>query len=118
MNTSLFWILLSIIVPIVLWLINPMDFKRLVKNFFKNIFSGEIKVDSIIDLENKGLIIENKELLMDKNLVKKNNYIFWPVVPTDSPNIIYAIFINYLNYLSKDGLRIIVFVFDYYFCFI
>ena len=115
MNTSLFWILLSIIVPIVLWLINPMDFKRLVKNFFKNIFSGEIKVDSIIDLENKGLIIENKELLMDKNLVKKNNYIFWPVVPTDSPNIIHAIFINYLNYLSKDGLRIIVFVFDYYY---
>ena len=77
MYTILFGIL-GIIVPIVLWLIDPMDFKPLVKDFFKNIFAREGNVDLNIGLEKKGSIIENKELIMDKKqednlMANKNN---------------------------------------------
>lgn len=81
MNTAMYTILfgvLGIIVAIILWLFNPMDFKHFVGNIFKNIFAREINVDSNIGLEKKRLIIENKELLMDKkqrdnSMANKNN---------------------------------------------
>ena len=81
MNTAMYTILfgvLGIIVAIILWLFNPMDFKHFVGNIFKNIFAREINVDSNIGLEKKRLIIENKELLMDKKqrdnlMANKNN---------------------------------------------
>jgi len=81
MDTAMYTILfgiLGIIFAIILWLINPMDFKNFVRNIFKNIFAREINVDSNVGLGKKGLIIKNKELLMDKkqgnnSMANKNN---------------------------------------------
>ena len=81
MNTAMYTIIfgiLGIIVAIILWLNNPMDFKHFVRNIFKNIFAKKINYDLNIDLEKKVLLIKNKELLMDKKhganiMANKNN---------------------------------------------
>lgn len=45
MDTTSLWVLgllISLIVAFIFWLINPMDFKRFIKNFLKNTFSRQI----------------------------------------------------------------------------
>jgi len=44
MSTTSLWILgllISSIVAFIFWLINPMDFKHFIKDYFKNTFSRE-----------------------------------------------------------------------------
>ena len=103
--------IVTIVLAIIFWLFNP----RQAKEYIKSIFRQKIKIDSIIELEKHGFKIENKELLHDKKLRYRNRWIFWPVVPTDSPNIIHLTFIRFLKDLSCAGLLTVVFVFDNYY---
>jgi len=51
MNTISLWILgllISSIVAFILWLINPMDFKHFIKDYFKNTFSREINGELLV----------------------------------------------------------------------
>jgi len=74
MDTAMYTILfgvLGIIVAIILWLFNPMDFKHFVRNIFKNIFAKKINDDLNIGLENKELLMDNKH--GDNLVANKNN---------------------------------------------
>jgi hypothetical protein len=102
----------AIIIPFFAWYFKKEEVERLIHKYspFKRIHR-----DSILKLEDSHLIIENKEFLNDFRVSKKFKYIFWPVTPTDSPNLVHLLSIYYLNKLSESGLRIIVFVFDSYY---
>lgn len=102
--------IIGIPLALILWILKPSK----IWGFVKTVFIKP-KSSKIIDLEEKGLIIENKELVNNEKLLKKQKWIYWPVVPTDSPNLIHANFIKYLIELSNIGLKINVFVFDYYY---
>lgn len=103
---------ISIIFAILLWYFTKNELLSL---FNKYRPWKKKQTTKIVDLENSYLIIENKELLNDKNVSNKYKYVFWPVTPTDSPNLIHLLSIYYLNKLSEFGLRIIVFEFDSYY---
>ena len=103
--------ILGVVLAVVFWLIGPA---KAVK-FIKRLLHWRLDIEAMIALEAKGLIIENKELLLDKYMLRKRKYIFWPVVPTDAPNLIHAVFLRYLKELSSSGLVTIVFIFDYYY---
>lgn len=105
--------LASAVTTLVLWYFNKDDLNRLIKNYYHP-WKG-INTKGIIELEKSRLIIENKEFLNDVNISKKFKYVFWPVVPTDSPNLIHLLSVFYLTKLSDNGLRIIVFIFDSYY---
>jgi len=102
----------SIILAYLFWRYSAADFMRFIKrhNLFK-----EINRENIIKLEDIHLTVENKEFLNDTKASKKFKYVFWPVTPTDSPNLIHLLSLFYLTKLSKSGLIIIVFVFDSYY---
>lgn len=76
---------------------------------------GSVDVQSILKIENPSFIIENKELLQNKNLLKNNRFIYWPAIPTDSPSLIHAAFIRIIVRLIQFGLRPVLFVFDNYY---
>lgn len=111
------------IMKVILW-IGPIVFaflfwfykkEDLIKCFLKYNPFKRIQSQAIIDLEKNYLTIENKEFLNDAKVSKKFKYVLWPVVPTDSPNLIHVLSLFYLSKLSEYGLRIIVFVFDSYY---
>jgi hypothetical protein len=101
----------GLVLGIILWLVKPEPVKKLVA---KAVPRG-VDQGSIEDLESKGLAIENKELLYHDSLLRKKRRIYWPVTPTDSPNLIHATFVRFLEDLSRAGLETTVFVFDYYY---
>lgn len=102
--------ILGLIIGIIFWIVPFSKIKTYIKNWFR-----KVNKEKILELEEKGLVIENKELLSDKKLIKKNRLIYWPVVPTMSPCFIHVAFIRYLIPLSEAGLKVNVFVFDEYY---
>ena len=112
MESGLLLSMAGIVLMIIFWFVTPASTKEALLKVL-TLFS--VNKDVIVDLENRGLIIENKELLQNRKLLNKKNYIYFPAVPTDNPNIIHATFIHYLNSLSKAGLKVVVLVFDVYY---
>ncbi len=107
-----FIVLTTVILPFIYWYFNNDGFKRIINKYspFKR-----VQFDSIVKLEDAHLIIKNKEFLNDTKVSQKFKYIFWPVTPTVSPNIIHLLSLYNLTQLSKYGLRIVVFIFDSYY---
>lgn len=104
-----YWIS-GIIVTVVVGYMSRQKWLKIINHFFL-----KVNYQKINELTYNSFIIKNNELLNDSKVVRKNKYIYWPVVPTDSINLIHILFIFYLNKLSKNGLKVIVFVFDEYY---
>lgn len=78
---------------------------------YKNV---KIDVKKIRELEKVGLKIDHGDILAEAHTLKKKNIIYFPVVPTSKPNIIHLIFAYYLEKLIACGLKVHIFVFDFY----
>ena len=110
--------LIALFVAILTWII-PSD---KLYDFFKKITPKSIsileqkqknKIDSIFKY---GLLTSSdRVLLSDVAHLAKNKYVYWPVTPTATPNIIHKTFINYTKILTGFGLKINVLVFDKYY---
>lgn len=112
-NTLWFAILTAIILPLVMWAVSPDTIKNKVKNFFK-----KNKMDKNISEKLKKIhvgISNERQLLVDE-FVTRYKYVFFPVVPNKTPNIIHVTFINTIKKLEKLGLKVYVFIYDDYFC--
>lgn len=113
-NSTIFYIMTSIILPVLMWLITPKDFKKNVMRFFiRNKIDQNQLSENIKKLH---LGIANEKQLNVEEFVKKYRYVFFPVVPNKTPNVIHITFINAIKGLEKLGLHVYVFVFDDYFC--
>lgn len=109
-----FAILFSIIglpIAILLWFLKDPS---TIQGWYQRNFS-KINIDGLLGLESLGLKIINKEIIRNTKVLNKHREIYWPVVPTDSPNLIHAAFIVYLKELTAVGLKVNLFVFDYYY---
>jgi hypothetical protein len=76
--------------------------------------TAKIDVLKIKELKNFGLQMENENILSEEKTLKKKNTIYFPVVPTAKPNVIHFIFAYYLKKLIASGLKVHIFVFDFY----
>ncbi len=63
----------------------------------------------------RGLTVEHNQYLPDIEFYRKNNNVYFPVVPTNRPNLIHLLFVHYGKLLSSSGLRLTLFVFDHYY---
>ena len=109
-------ILLSIIIPTLMWLITPQDIRRKLKLVFST-WKNKIKIVELEEnIKKLKLGISNENQLTIEEFVKTYRYVFFPVVPNKSPNIIHITFINAVKGLEKLGLRVYVFIYDDYFC--
>jgi hypothetical protein len=102
----------SIALAIFLWLINPRDIQTKIKQLFPRTIDTKILHQGIHKLK---LGIENETLLSGKKFINSNKYVFFPVVPNKSPNIIHVTFINVIKGLESLGLHVFVFIYDDYF---
>lgn len=109
-----FVLLTAIVLPIFMWIISPKDIKEKIKNFLNKRQIDSKNLNSDIKKLNLGISNEN-QLLVDE-FVNNFKYVFFPVVPNKSPNIIHVTFINAIKGLEKLGLHVYVFIFDDYFC--
>lgn len=76
--------------------------------------TAKIDTGKIRGLKKVGLKIEHEDILAEEHTLKKKNIIYFPVVPNSKPNIIHLIFAYYLKKLIACGLKIHIFVFDFY----
>jgi len=86
-----------------------------IKQRIANLFIHRIDADKIRHLESSGLTIANKELLADDQFARRSHYVYWPVVPTASPNLIHAMFVYFAKQLIEAGLHINLIIFDEYY---
>ncbi|MDR0221881.1 MAG: hypothetical protein LBI54_10830 [Lachnospiraceae bacterium] len=107
------YVFVTLIVPLLTWLINPKDLNQRIKSYFsrKKINVSELEL-SIRQLK---LGMCNERQLSVDEFVQSYKYVFFPVVPNTSPNIIHITFINAIKGLEKLGLYVIVFIYDDYF---
>jgi len=116
------WILdlLAVLFGIVQWLIPDPNIKKKLqlystqtkpaRDFIKNIseFLLSPKVSTSI-------IVTNTDAIKNEQYIIRHRHIYWPVTPTNAPNIIHAVFIHYIRLLSDLGFTTVVFVFDHYY---
>lgn len=113
-NSLWFIILTAIILPIIMWLVSPAELKKKVK---KSLLHKKINNDLLSEkMEKLHLGISNDSQLLVDEFVNKYKYVFFPVVPNKTPNIIHITFINIIKNLEKLGLHVYVFIYDDYFC--
>jgi hypothetical protein len=107
--------LFSIVVSFLLWLITP----QYLRQKLKKIFMPNSKIINTNELRSKirelKLGIYNEGQLSVDEFVRSYKYVFFPVVPNKSPNIIHITFINAIKGLEKLGLYVLVFIYDDYF---
>lgn len=89
-------------------------FRKIWKWIQGKIMGDKIDVDKIRNLENVQLSIEDYAILNNPMILNKNSVVYFPVVPTNNPNVIHLLFAFYLKELLKAGLKIHMFIFDLY----
>lgn len=99
------------ILNIILWILKPEHLFKLIKGFVRK----NINYQGLEHIEDIGLILNENDVICDKRYIGKNRYVYFPVVPTSTPNLIHAVLMHYVKILSSFGLKIVVFVFDDYY---
>lgn len=85
------------------------------KAWFISHTKGGVNVSLVRDLVEAGLVLEHAELLDNPAMMRRQRFIYWPVTPADSPNLVHATFLRYLEDLTRAGLSVRLLVFDRYY---
>lgn len=107
-------IVFSVVIPLLTWLFTP----QYVRQKLMLILVGRKKINTSelgVNIKKLNLGICNESRLSMEEFVHSHKYVFFPVVPNKSPNIIHITFINAIKGLEKLGLYVFVFIYDDYF---
>lgn len=114
-SNSLWFILLTtFVIPVLMWFFSPQYIKNKIRKIISRNKIDVNGLDNEIRRLHLGIVNEN-QLSIDE-FVNKYRYVFFPVVPNKTPNVIHITFINAIKGLEKLGFHVYVFIFDDYFC--